>query len=725
MEIVESPIVIDYAIIDHTPVLYTAINADPDLKRVTGYEEHGFVACMFPAFTPIVADVLSDLDLLFGDRINFTSRAQRFVTGLQKDAQNYAMQRFPTAMKFVLPPYAHQKRTMLDAYYNFRWYLGLDMGLGKTKIIIDLIRMLKQMGKSHKALIVVPPHLVTNWIREVEKHTFFGELTAGHTVDRQNKPIPPTDREAIYRNTARDVYCDAPHVVAIHPFMIYEPLPPGLDAPGVYELETELLHAIVARDTKKKASITGKIDRRLKKIGAVRPKGRWRCEDNPPVHACEADVFITSYSILCADKDMIIEYVDYDVFVLDEAHYIRGYGSDRSKACLAAAKKANRRLPMSGSPTAGNPMNLYRPLEMLCPVYVEDYYAFKTRYVVPTYNSGRGDQGYKNMHILNDIMARTSTMLHTEDCMGVDLPPLNVIDVPVALDHETLARYNEVVSSWSFWFPDDNATMEIQYGAERLTKLLQLLSGFIVNSGKDPAICDGCPFLHECVEEGYKPYSKHCKVEQKAPKHEIVRIGSQPKQAMFEGYLADITLNDPTNKIIVWCVFNEEIERVKESLNKYEIEHAVVTGATTDVQAERDRFESDPDCRVYVSNVSISEGFTLNAANFAIYYGIPWDIISYQQSIKRNHRIGQGRPVTVYRLFSPDTVHVGVIHALNTKRDVNKSLCDVIRCSACPQFTQCQEEGIQPFDKGCVYASKINKKTIKPKLLKGVSDVEP
>jgi SNF2 family DNA or RNA helicase len=72
---------------------------------------------------------------------------------------------------FVVEPYPHQMACFLLGVKYPGYFFQLDMGLGKTKITLDLLRWRKVRGDVSRALVLVPG--VSNidaWGREIEKH---------------------------------------------------------------------------------------------------------------------------------------------------------------------------------------------------------------------------------------------------------------------------------------------------------------------------------------------------------------------------------------------------------------------------------------------------------------------------------------------------------------------------------------------------------------------------
>lgn len=706
-------ILLDFSYVRKLPVFITSSLTEVPLHRVFGYAIGERGEAMFPAFPPAVWSVLDDLESVFKDVVVFTPAAQAYVDKLRRDRAAYAALELPVEIDYVLPPFEHQHKALCFAYYKYRGCLGLTMGLGKSKVMIDLLRLLKHLEEPHKTLLLVPPHLINNWVDQFQTHSKPGELTVLAMADGNNSPFDPTSRREIYTGVFSRAVNPAWRYAQVYPDLYYEPIPDGLPQ-ECYDIEREYVDAIVAEDSDARSKANAKLLRRSKKYEFERPSGTWQVL-KPQLSARDADVIIISYDVATEDRQLIEANVPFNVLMMDESHYLRSISSTRSKAVSKLSKRAQRMVFASGSPSAGDPQHLYRMLDMICSSYIGDYIKFQRRYVIKRH-TGFGVLGFKNLHILNEIMDECALMMDADDCVGLNLPPLNIVDVPVELDTATRGMYNQLVESHKAWITESNTLLETQYAAERITKLLQILSGFVIDTGKDSTICDGCVNLHACVEQDIKPYTKKCPIAPEAPKRELVQFKQQPKLARALGLIEDI-LVQPTSKVIVWCQFQGEVESLAEAFKQRKWDFARVDGSSTSPESERRRFNDDASCRIYLSNVAISEGFTINEANYTIYYGLTYNLVHYLQSMKRNHRIGQSRPVTVYRLYTPKTVHEGVRRALDLRQDIASTLCDVIRCSHCPHFSACQSNGTRPFDAGCIYDKKISKPTTKATLI--------
>lgn len=68
--------------------------------------------------------------------------------------------------KFKFKPYEHQLQALEKSWYRPYYALFMDMGTGKSKVLIDTIAMLYDKGEIDSALIVAPKGVYKNWERK-------------------------------------------------------------------------------------------------------------------------------------------------------------------------------------------------------------------------------------------------------------------------------------------------------------------------------------------------------------------------------------------------------------------------------------------------------------------------------------------------------------------------------------------------------------------------------
>lgn len=694
---------------------------DPRAERVFGHQHYAPENVdVFPASLPLADLVLHDLEVVYGE-VTFTDAAQRWLEELERKRAAIASEELPEDLTFVYPPYQHQRRGIARAIHCARYGLWYDMGLGKSKIATDALRALFHAGDIERALVIVPPFLVGVWLHELKKHSFEGELRVQGLSTREGSALDVATRDNIYTGTPHDVRSQTKYSEAF-PDVVYAPVDEGLPD-EMYVAERAYLEAFVADDRAARDRARAKMRRVAKRAGYALPRNtpRWY-KPTDYLYAEDANVLVMSYDVMSADMEKLRKLVDYDMLIFDEVHYLRSENSNRSKAARKLATKAPRILALSGTPMLGNPWHKYTWLYLMHPNFAKNRFKYAQRFTRQRHIAGtnrRMELGYKNLDLLAELDATLADTVRTQDCVDLDLPALNIVDVPYSVPYELRKAYNEIVLSWETDPGVYDAEVVVQQGMDRINKLLQILSGFLLPSREHfTQKCEACPHILRCAEVNIIPHTSGCLVYPDPPEEplEVHRYDAQPKLDVLTEYLLSITSVDE-NKVIVWCSYNEEVRMVADRLDALGIEYVEVTGSTPDKVSRQDRFNEDDDCKVYVSNIAICEGFTLNVANYTIYYGLGYNQAHYLQSLKRNHRIGQGRPVTVYRLYAEGTVHEYIMRALEQKEKINDVVAGVATCTGCEHREACLAAGTAFMSEDCVYSTSPDRVITRPKLL--------
>lgn len=123
------------------------------------------------------------------------------------------------------------------------------------------------------------------------------------------------------------------------------------------------------------------------------------------------------------------------------------------------------------------------------------------------------------------------------------------------------------------------------------------------------------------------------------------------------------------HKILVFSQFVSMLDLVKEELDKSGIGYAYLTGATTKREAEVERFQHDPQVRVFLLSLKAGgTGLNLTAASYVYLVDPWWNPAVEAQAIDRAYRIGQHRNVQAIRLICPDTVEEKIRLLQESKR---------------------------------------------------------
>lgn len=305
--------------------------------------------------------------------------------------------------------------------------------------------------------------------------------------------------------------------------------------------------------------------------------------------------------------------------VFDESHDFRAPGSKRTKMARALVKKCRYKRILTGTPVTNSPLHAFAQFELLQQQALgfkryEDFKNHYARYVIGRTKSGRHYPllaEYTNLEELKIHIAEWSSILLRKDC--IDLPDLIKRTRNVKLTTEQYKIYEELHTKFTF----DIGTDEISIGENTsiLTKLQQVVSGFIIDEFKQVYdIPGGNPRLEAVSNEVYLS----------------------------------------SGKVIVWCRFREDMDRVAKRLatDGHRVVQYHGRTSTSSKRKVRELFapSADNDIKVLVGYPVL--GLDLSAASTIIWYSHTFDAILREQADERATVFG-GSNVSIIDLVAP------------------------------------------------------------------------
>jgi SNF2 family DNA or RNA helicase len=129
------------------------------------------------------------------------------------------------------------------------------------------------------------------------------------------------------------------------------------------------------------------------------------------------------------------------------------------------------------------------------------------------------------------------------------------------------------------------------------------------------------------------------------------------------------------HKALVFSQFTQLLAIVRKEFDARKFEYEYLDGQTRNRQQRVERFQSDPDCSLFLLSLKAGgHGLNLTAADYVFILDPWWNPPVEAQAIDRAHRIGQQRNVFAYRLIAKDTVEEKIAQLQESKRQ----LCEAI-----------------------------------------------
>ncbi|WP_067779368.1 DEAD/DEAH box helicase [Actinomyces vulturis] len=336
----------------------------------------------------------------------------------------------------------------------------------------------------------------------------------------------------------------------------------------------------------------------------------------------EADVVVTSYAIARIDSDQFTA-VDFSWLVVDEGQFVKNYRSATYKAIRSL--KAPNALVITGTPLENSLMDLWALASIGAPGLLPSPDRFIEVYRKPI------DQGDKKA--LERLRSRLAPFMlrRTKNDVATDLPPkieqILSVDLTPAHRHAYEARLSRERQRILGLLDEDSATA--RFNALRSLMVLRQMA-------LDPTLVDG--------EE---------------------EVGRSAKISVLLDNITPVI--GEGHQALVFSQFTSYLTMVKDQLEKAGVSTAYLDGSTSNREAVIEQFRSGQAQVFLISLKAGGFGLTLTQADYVYVLDPWWNPQAEEQAVDRAHRIGQERPVMVYRLVATNTIEDKVM-ALKAKK---------------------------------------------------------
>ena len=347
---------------------------------------------------------------------------------------------------------------------------------------------------------------------------------------------------------------------------------------------------------------------------------------------------LSSYGIVMRDITQLGA-IDWDVVVLDEAHFVKN--NDTATYRAVCNLKSKSRFCLSGTPMENHLGELKAVFDFLLPGYLgsDDY--FKRTWLQPltTGTANAPGQDTSLQRLIHPFKMR-----RTKDLVLKDLPE-KVEDIRhCTLSDEQQSMYKQTM---------DLKVRPLMDVVKDETKAVPFLHVFSILTLLKQ-ICD-----HPSVLRGRETWRDH-----QSGKFELFKELIQ--EAIESGH-----------KIVVYSQYLEMLGIISEFLKSESIDHEILTGSTTNRGKVIERFQTDDNCKVFCASLLAGGiGIDLTAANVVIHYDRWWNASKENQATDRVHRIGQNRNVQVLKLVTRDTLEERIDQLIKKKQALFEKFLD-------------------------------------------------
>jgi superfamily II DNA or RNA helicase len=344
-----------------------------------------------------------------------------------------------------------------------------------------------------------------------------------------------------------------------------------------------------------------------------------------------ADLVITSYQLLVRDLDHH-RAVEYATVFLDEAGFIRNADTQAAKAVRRL--RTGARFALTGTPIENSIRDLWAIMDFALPGYLGRRDDFRDHYEAPVLagNSAALQRLRRRMapywlrrlkqEVARDLPAKIEKVVRCE------LTPTQR-DMYAAIQREGVRKVEEA----------RQARTTSQARVTLLTALLRLRQ-----------TCGDPRLLGEAF-----------------PDRDPAEYST--KWAALVELLEEI--RDGGHNVLIFSQFATQLRLLEPALTGVGLDFCRLDGASRDREAQVAAFRDDPAKRAFLISLKAGGfGLNLTKADTVIHFDPWWNPAVEAQATDRAHRIGQARPVTVYKLITTGTVEEKILALQQRKRQL-------------------------------------------------------
>jgi len=345
------------------------------------------------------------------------------------------------------------------------------------------------------------------------------------------------------------------------------------------------------------------------------------------------DLVITTYPLIARDAKEFVE-LSFSDLILDEAQTIKNPLAKMTKSIKQM--DAKQRLCLTGTPMENHLGELWSLFDFLMPGFLGSYSTFNRVY-------RKGIEGEGNQQIQHWLIQKTQPFLlrRTKDDVAKELPAKTEIIHNIALPNDQRTLYESIRLTMEAKVRDllrekGMARSRIEF-LDALLKLRQ-------------ACCD--------------------------PRLVKLEHAQQVKSSAKLDFLMNIVpeMVEEGRRILIFSQFAQMLALIEEALQEKGIDFVKLTGQTRNRGDVIEKFQGGDVPIFLISLKAGGVGLNLTAADTVIHYDPWWNPAVENQATDRAYRIGQDKPVFVYKLICEETVEERVLALQSRKQKLADSV---------------------------------------------------
>lgn len=344
------------------------------------------------------------------------------------------------------------------------------------------------------------------------------------------------------------------------------------------------------------------------------------------------DLLVCSYGLLQqAEAAKMLAQINWQTIVLDEAQAIKNSATKRSQAAMAL--QGNFKIITTGTPIENHLGELWNLFRFINPGLLGSLESFNERFAHPI----ERDQDEFAREALRRLI-QPFILRRTKDQVLKELPSRTEITLQIELSPQEMAFYETLRRE----AVEKLTASDVEAGTKHLQVLAEIMR-----------------LRRAC-----------CNPQLVRPELDL----ASTKLQQFSEVLAELL--DNGHKALVFSQFVDHLAILRKHLDKQQIAYQYLDGSTPAKQRKTrvEAFQNGEGDVFLISLKAGGTGLNLTAADYVIHMDPWWNPAVEDQASDRAHRIGQKRPVTIYRLVAKGTIEAKIVALHKTKRDLADSL---------------------------------------------------
>ena len=348
--------------------------------------------------------------------------------------------------------------------------------------------------------------------------------------------------------------------------------------------------------------------------------------------------FIVNYETIMRDS-MAINKAGIDFLILDEAQRVKNFETKTSSSIKRLLAKHT--LVVTGTPIENRLIDIFSVVSVLDPYFFGPLWEFSYQHCYFDAEKSNKINGYYDLQALNKQLSEILIRREKRNVLD-QLPNVQQVDIPIALAplqaeyHASYAKGIAQIIRKKFLTAYDMQKLQLLLASMRM-------------------VCDSTYLVDE-------------------------ETNVSPKMDELEHILIEqFDLKNTTRKVIIFSEWVKVHKLIGQLLRQNKIGFVELNGKVP-VKSRGElikKFESSPECKVFLSTEAGGAGLNLQIADTLINFELPWNPAKKNQRIGRIDRLGQkSSTLTIYNLITSDSIEQQIAAGLLIKQNLFDGVLD-------------------------------------------------